>query len=314
MRPGIARRLGALARAPLLHFLVAGAALAALRPEPVPEVVIPATEVERRVSAFRAEAGRAPGAAERDALLEAAAEEEILVRRAWAAGWPGYDEAVTARLRRLGGFLGPEGETSPDEAVRRARELGLDRSDPVIRRYLAERSRLAIAGEADASPPGEAALAAHLARHPDRFAEPERWRLRHVFVSARRGDPAARAAAVGARLAAGARGDEPDLGDPFPRGRDFVATPAALDRVFGPGFAASLDPGAIGRWQGPVGSPLGLHWVWLDPPRPAATPALAEVRTRVLQDLREERRRAHLRARLDALRAGHRVRIGDGGA
>jgi hypothetical protein len=179
----------------------------------------------------------------------------------------------------------------------------------VIRRYLVERMRLALASEADHPEPGEAELAAHLARHAERYRIPEQLRLLQVFVSSRHADATGRAEAIGRVLERGGPGAASGLGDPFPRGPRTVASRDALAQSFGAGFADALDGAAQGRWQGPVPSAYGLHWVWLDAPVPTRLPELREVRGRVRQDLLETRRAQRLRLRLDELRAGYEVRI-----
>jgi hypothetical protein len=309
MAPPRPARLPAALRSPLLHFLALGAVAFALRPTETPALVFGEVELERLRADFAAREARPPDAAELDALLEAALDEEVLLREAWASGRLRHDGTVVARLVALGRFVGPAEGADPEAALRRARELGLDRSDPVIRRYLVERMRLALAAETDHPEPGDAELAAHLARHPERFAVPERLRLAHVFTSARHPRLEARAAALGRALAGRPPDAVGDRGDPFPYGLRAVATRAELARRFGPEFVAALDPDVRGRWQGPLPSAHGLHWVWLEAPEPARRPALDEVRSAVRQDLLRERRAAHLRRRLDELRARYQVRV-----
>jgi hypothetical protein len=98
-----------------------------------------------------------------------------------------------------------------------------------------------------------------------------------------------------------------ELGDPSPRGRRQVGTREEIALRFGPGFDAAVDAATRGRWQGPIASVHGFHVVFVDEPLAAHAPALAEVRGQVRQALLEERRARHLRARLDALRAGYAV-------
>jgi len=292
--------------APLVHFVLLGGAAFALAPAEPPAIVIDEAAVR---AAFAAGEGRPPGPEALRAQVARAVDEEILLREAWASGRLRHDGTVVQRLVQLGRFLGPDGALEPEEAARRARALGLDRSDPVIRRYLVERMRLALASEADHPAPDEPALRAWLARHPERFRLPERLHLRHVFVSARRPEPEARAASLGRTLRGRTPAAAKGLGDPSPRGPQVVASREGLARRFGPAFVAALDDGATGRWQGPVPSAHGLHWVWVEAVEPARTPAFDAVRSRVRQDLLRERRERHLRRRLDALRTGYAVRV-----
>jgi len=301
-------RWRAVCRTPLLHFLLLGGALFALQPAAAPALTFGPGQRERLRRSFELREARPPTGPELDALVDQAIDEEILVREAWRSGRLRHDGTVVNRLVLLGRFLGPEGEATPEAALHRARELGLDRSDPVIRRYLAARTRLALASEVDGPPPNEAALATHLETHRERFRIPERLRFVHVFVSARRPDPTARAAAIGRALAGGGPDAGEALGDPFPRGPHVLASRAELARRFGPEFVHALDPAARGRWQGPLPSAYGLHWVLLGDPVPARDPGLDEVRAQVRQEILEARRARHLERRLAELRAHYRIR------
>ncbi|MDJ0866230.1 MAG: peptidylprolyl isomerase [Myxococcota bacterium] len=298
--------------APVLHFLVVGAAAYALAPAPRPLVVITPAEVAALADAWTASARRPPSPAQRAALIEQAIDEAILLREAWASGlWDG-DPVVERRLARVGAFVSPDAPGTEAGATAAARALGLDREDVVVRRYLVERMRLAIEGEADGRPPSESELARHLEAHPERFRLPERWRLHHVFASSRHGDAlAARTRELGTKLAALDPDAAGGLGDPFPHGRELVGSAEALGRRLGPAFPDALDASATGRWQGPIPSAYGLHWVWVRERVPARTPALAEVRGQLRQNLLRERRAEHLRRRLAALRERYEIRIED---
>jgi len=318
------RHVGAVLRAPLLHFIVLGGLLAGLRPADPPRIVVDAAMQERLRRDFERREARPPSDGAFAALVDGAIDEEVLLHQAIGAGWLRHDGTVLSRLAQLGRFVGPTpaagasagepgaaraGAISPDEAVARARELGLDRGDPVIRRYLVERARLAIAAEADRPEPNDAELAAFLEARAARFRLPERLRLRHVFARGDRPDANARATRLARTLVELTPDDTAARGDPFPGGRRVVASREELARRFGARFAASLDLEARGRWQGPLPSAHGLHLVWLEEPLPARDPALAEVRGRVRQALLQERRTRHLRRRLDELRAGFRIEI-----
>jgi len=310
MDPARGVRWQAMLRMPLLHFLLLGGALFALQPRSTPALTLEAGQRDRLRQGFERREARPPTGPELAALIDRAIDEEVLVREAWRSGRLRHDGTVVNRLVLLGRFLGPEREAAPEAALRRARELGLDRSDPVIRRYLAERTRLALASEADHPPPDRAALAAHLAAHRERFRIPERLRFVHVFVSARRPHPTARAAAIGHTLTDTSADGAATLGDPFPRGPRILASRAELARDFGAEFVGTLDPAARGRWQGPLPSAYGLHWVRLEDPVPARDPRLDEVLPQVQQDLLETRRARHLRRRLDELRASYQIHGG----
>src|SRR5947199_229308 len=169
-------------------------------------------------------------------------------------------------------------------------------------RLLAERR------EADPAP-DDAALEAYLDLHADRYREPERTSLWHVFVSSARGTACERdARALLARLRADAMPTTAPLGDPFPFGAYVrAASPRELAQHFGEAFAAGVARLPVGEWAGPVASPSGLHLVRVEAREPGRVSPLAAVRARVLAEIREERRRERLAAAMAALRAKYGV-------
>src|SRR5439155_84193 len=129
------------------------------------------------------------------------------------------------------------------------------------RRILATKMRL-LAERREADPaPDDAALEAYLDLHADRYREPERTSLWHVFVSSARGTACERdARALLARLRADAMPTTAPLGDPFPFGAYVrAASPRELAQHFGEAFAAGVARLPVGEWAGPVASPYGLH-------------------------------------------------------
>jgi len=215
-----------LLRAPLLHFVVLGAALLAIRervdpePPPRPALVINSADIARLAEAWSEEHGAPPDAAARRRLVDAAIDEEVLYREAIARGFDRRDEAVRERLVRLGSFVGEETARDREALERDARRLGLTRSDLVIRHHLVEMMRLVAGQVTERDLPSETELADYLAHHADEFAEPARVRLTHVYFAAdARGDHAAAdARAVLAELAGAGSAAGAGRGDGFVRG------------------------------------------------------------------------------------------------
>ena len=84
--------------------------------------------------------------------------------------------------------------------------------------------------------------------------------------------------------------DTAALGDPFLLGETFRQTPHSdVARTFGEGFARQLAAVGVGRWQGPIRSSFGEHFVFVDERTKGSLPPLDAVR--------EEVRRAWLNAR-----------------
>jgi len=197
---------------------------------------------------------------------------------------------------------------------REAVALGLDRDDTVVRRRLRQKLEF-LAEDLGAAAPeaSEAALRAHLAAHPERFARPGRVSFVQVPL-----DPERRGDALGsdaeALLAAlrrlGAEADAASLGDPSllePELRD--ATPEDVERRFGPAFAERLDALPVGRWSGPVASTYGVHLVLVRERTPPRTPELDAVREAVQRDWAAVQRTQAREAFYESLRERYDVTV-----
>ncbi len=229
-----------------------------------------------------------------------ASDEDLLYREALALRVDASDRAVRERLARLGGFIG---EDAGDEAKleAEARELGLARSDLVVRRHLVEMMRLAAGRLRPEDIPSDAEIAARAAA----LEVPARTRFTHVYVSrARHGttvDDDARDILATLRTDPSAA---TRLGDGFPLGSDIgPSTDHELDQRFGPGFATAISSAPLDTWSGPIASTYGLHLVRVTARLPATTPSLDAVRGRVTHELLDVRREQRTNERLAALRA-----------
>jgi hypothetical protein len=308
-------------RVPLLHFLVLGAALVAVRarweardaPQEQPaRIVLSAADVSRLEDTWRIEHGASPGPAAEAALIQDAVDEEILHREALAAGFDRLDGTVRERLVRLGTFLGERGDR--DGLEREARRLGLERSDVVVRRHLVDMMRLSIGRPAPSDLPAEPELQAYLVAHADVFGRPSALRLAHVYLS----DAARGAAAAGDATALldtlRRTGAGPDAaaraGDPFIRGAEIgPAAAEELARIFGGDFARAAADAPAGVWLGPVRSTYGLHLVWVREHLPGRLPPLETVRNQVILRLLAERGAERAEQRMRVLRARYDVEV-----
>jgi hypothetical protein len=306
--------------APLLHFFALGALLfgartwwAARAGAPAREpIVLTAADVARLGAEWKEEHGTAPDAAAEAALVRRAIDEEVLWREALAAGVPDRDPATRARLAQLGQFLGEDGGRTRLE--REARDLGLARSDLVIRRHVVEAMRLALAKPAFDDVPTDADLEAWVDAHAAELTEPAAVRLAHVYLSAAAHGAALEADAAALLATLRQEGADPSAvetrGDPFLRGaRLGPVSDEELDRLFGPGFARALAGAPLSTWVGPVRSSYGLHLVWIEERLPARVPTLAQVRSHAVLGLLRERGARRAAARLAQLRAAYDVRI-----
>lgn len=321
-------RLRRVLAAPAVHFVLVGTALlaadgwlragAAVTPEAVARTITVTRADRARLAADWAQQwGRPPTPDERRALVRQWIDEEVLLREALARGLGRDDRVVRTRLARLAAFLGESGAET--DLVAEARRLGLDRSDLVVRRYLVQSMRLLASQPARADELTDADVAAWFEAHRERFRQPARSDLVHVYLGRdRRGDALARDAdALLARLRRDAVAPEQAtrFGDPFIRGPEMRASSAVdLERAFGPGFAERVAAVPVGEWSGPIASAYGLHLVFVRGRTPPAVPALGAVRNQVVHGLLEERKEARLAAQLAEWRRRYVVVVEGGDA
>ncbi len=269
---------------------------------------------------------RPPTDSETDWLVQQWIEEEILYREAVASGLDRADHSVCTRLvlnlqflglddvapdpRQAGVAVAQRAELATATGVRpvsrmvrdehlqalceRARELGLDRGDPVIRRQMATMMRLLLRRGVPAEEPTREQLEDYVARHSKRFLAPERVRWSQVFLSRdRRGQALpADAARLLARLEAGeVRPEEAlGLGDPLPVGAPpELASERNLTRRLGKPFAREVMELPAARWSRPLRSAFGLHLVWIHERLPGELRPFSEIEEEARRGLESER-------------------------
>jgi hypothetical protein len=181
-----------------------------------------------------------------------------------------------------------------DEVFYRAgRAAGLDRDDFVIRRRVRQKMEF-LAEEISAPEPTEAQLAAYLASNPERFRTEDRLTFHQVFL-----DPSRRAGTidrdvkqVGAVLSSADPAiDASGLGDPFLVGEEFH-TVSLHDTAgtFGDSFAQQVFAAEPGRWQGPIASTFGQHFVFINERTRGSEPPLDAIRPAVVREWANARR------------------------
>lgn len=269
----------ALRQEPLLQFLAFGALLfaaQALVGGPAPaggeRIEVPAPRIEALRAELAAQGRRPPSEAELNAAIQRWIDEELLFREALS--------------------------------------LGLDRSDPIVRRRLVQKMESLIDSRLEGETPDEAQLQALLDAEPARYGEPARYRFEQLFFA--RGSRGARLQAD-AEAALRRLRETPDAavaGDPFFAGREPGRLDAvAVRKLFGAGFAQVLETLPPDRWQGPLASGYGLHLVRLKERSPPLPVGLDQARPRLLVDWRLRRRQQLLEQRLDELRRQYPVTL-----
>jgi len=264
----------ALAREPLLHFLLIGLALFAFYDRVSPgdsdsrRIVISQSQVDDIVHQYQSTWTRSPTPAEMRGLIETFVHNEIV-----------YREGLS---------------------------MGLDKDDDVIKRRIRQKYEL-IAEEENFAQPGDADLDTYLKAHPAVFLRPAVITFDQVYFDATTTDPST-VRSVRTALEKGA--NPATLGDPsmLPRhvaksGIDIVA------RDFGEDFGKQVAAAPIGVWVGPLMSGVGLHLVRVNARTPPYLPPIGQVRAAVEREAESDRRS---RSSLDdyrKARAGYEVVI-----
>jgi hypothetical protein len=192
---------------------------------------------------------------------------------------------------------------------REGRAAGLDRDDAVIRRRVRQKMEF-LAEDVSVPEPSDEQLAAYLAANPERFRTEDHLTFHQIFLSATRRpntieSDGKRLASVLAR--ADAVVDATALGDPFLLGEEFRGvTPSKVTGVFGEGFARRMAAMETGRWQGPISSGFGQHFVFISertsgdlPPLDAVQPAVRREWTNTRRLETEQKLYASLRERYE---------------
>ena len=176
---------------------------------------------------------------------------------------------------------------------REGKAAGFDRDDAIIRRRVRQKMEFAIEDIATVEP-SEQELKAFLAAHPDRFGTEDRVTFRQIFLSATKRSATLDAdvqqiAAILARTDSGV--DTNALGDPFVPGEEFTVTSTTeIARIFGDYFATQISDIEQGRWQGPVSSSFGKHFVFVSERLQGSLPPLDAVRQAVQREWGNARR------------------------
>jgi hypothetical protein len=167
---------------------------------------------------------------------------------------------------------------------REGRAVGLDRDDVVIRRRVRQKMEF-LAEDVSAPEPSEEQLAAYLQANPERFKTEDHLTFHQVFLSATR-----RASTIEGDIKqitnlqadADAAAEATALGDPFLLGDEFhEVSQSDVASIFGDGFAKGIFVMEQGRWQGPIPSSFGQHFVYISERIPGHLPPLDAIRPAV---------------------------------
>ena len=240
----------ALFKEPLVHFLIAGAAVFWLLSGRAPDlgerrIVVDKAVVGAMVERFYGSFHRLPSPDETDGMIRDYVADQVYYR----------------------------------EALR----LGLDQGDEVVVRRMRRKLESLAVADAETAEPGDAQLQALIGKDPARYAEDPRTSFEQVYLGADTPEGRAKANVQLADL----RGGKAISGQPaaLPAKLD-SASASDISGLFGDEFTLALRDLPVGQWQGPVASGLGLHLVRVSTRAAPTTPSLAKVRQRVTNDWR----------------------------
>jgi len=256
-----------LLREPLLYFLLLGGLMFGVYSliadnssdgQQPTELVITNGQVDALIQGFEKARQRLPSQQELDGLLQDFVREEIMYREALA--------------------------------------MGLDRDDPIVRRRLQQKLEFISEDIATLDEPTDAELQAFLEENPDRFRQPIRFTLDHIYFNANaRGDSVRSDAELllsSLREKDNQSGSISTVNSPGQSGDPLLMTQSHFDMAneieisaaLGPQFVESVRELPIGRWQGPIESGLGLHLVFLSDRVEGDLPPLTEIRNTVKRE------------------------------
>jgi hypothetical protein len=248
-----------LLKEPLLHFLLIGAALFVIYgmvnetggEKEDREIVVSTGHVEQLVTVFQKTWQRPPTQEELQGLINDFLLEEVYYRQAVA--------------------------------------MGIDRDDTIIRRRLRQKLEFLSDDTASLVDASDEDLSAYLAANEDKFLESPAYTFRQAYFDPEKhgDDPEAYVKEQLRVLRAGTAraGDVSLLPESFDQ-----ASRREVDGTFGAAFSRKLDELAMGDWQGPVRSGLGLHAIRLEKRAPGRLPALADIRAIVEREWQNEKR------------------------
>ena len=176
---------------------------------------------------------------------------------------------------------------------REGRALGLAEADPLVRERVVQQMRLILVEEATAGLElDDADVAAYFDANKERYATPPSLSFTHVFL--RDPASRAQASDLLTRLRTDKVSAEQagKYSQRFLYQQNYVqADSGVLESHFGPGFAKAAFALEPGRWAGPLRSQHGWHLVLALEKQGASVPELSDVMDNVREDALADRRR-----------------------
>ena len=275
-----------LAREPLMHFLLIGAAVFAIyayvggRESDAPEqIVVSEGRVDQLARVFAKTWQRPPTQEELRGLIEAYIKEEIF-----------YREAV---------------------------KLGLDRDDTLVRRRMQQKVEFLTEPSEQSLKADDEELQTYLDDNKDAFRAEPVTAFQQVFINPANADAPADLRAkrhLSELRATPANADFRTLGDTTLLPAELPPSPHnRIAATFGTEFVRALGGLPRDQWAGPVKSTYGLHLVRVTDHRDAYIPKLQDIRTRVERKWRTKKRQEFKDAQYAKLRSRYSVVLPESG-
>ncbi len=179
---------------------------------------------------------------------------------------------------------------------REAVAMGLDKDDTVIRRRLAQKLEFLSQDLVELTSPSDDELAAYMNENVARYEAPAVATMTQIFYDPDKRDDQVLEEAERQKNILNALEFDPDhmngLGDSFFLQKYYPErSQSEIARLFGGGFAESVSDLPVATWSGPILSGYGVHLVYIHDLQAAVPPALDEVREKILQDWKDEKRK-----------------------
>lgn len=286
---GTSSSLRALAREPVIHFVLIGAALFGLDAASSPG------DAEPRGSGA---APQQPFSVPHEPIV---IDDDVrsMLTELWLRTHP--TPPTAAELQRL-----VDAWIDDEVLYREGLARGLAESDAQVRERVASQMAYVLKSRVTVPAPTDDELRAWLESHAERYAKPERVDFTQVFVDGLDGAAETRARELLRLLEGGA--DPNGLGDTFSGGRRFRGR--RLDDLaarFGPAFITDMPAQAVGTWALRRSS-VGLHLVRIDRWSARESPDLEPLREQLRHDWEQAQRDAAIAEAKRALREQWEIR------
>lgn len=323
-------KIKAFLTSPLVHFFLLGSLIFLLQQGPLGawlgrksdglgyEIHLSQARINEAKREFLNQWGRQPDSGEVQEIANQVVEEEILFRQAKRYRLDQNHPGIRRRLIQLGEYLGEASQGDPGKYIQNARTLGLDQSDPVIRRQMVTAMKelagqMPLQGE---KPIGEADLKKYLSEHPDHFHQGMRLDFIHLFIRGKESAARGRLDLLAKKISRDSLSPEAavQMGDPFLNGREFSQIDSmGVQKFFGSGFFEQVEGLPEGRWSLPIASSYGWHLVYVKKRYPERPLELARVWNQIFLAVARDRQQQRLQSRMALWKGEYSISVEGGG-